>query len=98
MARSCKKKSFPILVGVYRKNIPAHTANDGYGGVIKVAETANIAKMAERCIKYIMARPTLPHKNPLDLGLENTFSARNRKNPERFMIFKRQKGAIFQHF
>ena len=72
--------SFRILVGIYCYNIPTHTPQSGYHGVTEVAKTANIAKMAEKCINRIRARPTPPHANPMESGPGNTFSAQNQKN------------------
>ena len=45
-----QKMSFCILVGIYCHNIPTHTPRSGYYPFTKVAKTANIAKMAEKCI------------------------------------------------
>ena len=42
--------SFYILVGIYCHNIPTRTLQSGYHEVTEVAKTANIAKMAEKCI------------------------------------------------
>ena len=47
--------SFRILVGIYRHNIPNHTPQTGYHGVTEVAKTANIPKMAKKCINCISA-------------------------------------------
>ena len=63
-----------------------------YHGVTEVAKTANIPKMAEKCINCISARPTPPHTNPIELGPGNTFSAQNRKKTKRFMICDPKKG------
>ena len=71
--------SFRILVGIYCHNIPTHNPQSGYHGVTEVSKTANIAKMAEKCINCISARPTLPHTNPMESGPGNTFSAQNQK-------------------
>ena len=78
-ATDCKKTSFRILVGIYCHNIPTHTPQSGYHGVTEVAKTANIPKMAKKCINCISTRPTPPHTNPMELGPGNTFSAQNRK-------------------
>ena len=75
-----QEASFCILVGIYCHNIPAHTPRSGYHGVTEVAKTANIAKMAEKCINCRTARPTPPHTNPMELGPENICLAQNRKN------------------
>ena len=61
-------------------NIPTHTPQDWVPRVTEVAKTANIAKMAEKCINCISARPTPPHTNPMESGPRNTFSAQNQKN------------------
>ena len=45
--------SFRIPVGIYCHNIPTHTPQSGYHGVTEVAKTANIAKMAGKCINCI---------------------------------------------
>ena len=76
------KKFFRILVGIYCHNIPTHSPQSGYHGVTEVAKTAYIAKMAEKCINCISARPTPPHTNPMESGPGNTFSAQNRKKPK----------------
>ena len=68
-----------ILVGIYCHNIPTHTPQSGYHGFTEVAKTANIAKMAEKCIS---ACPTPPHTNPMESGPGNIFSAQNRKKPK----------------
>ena len=68
-----------ILVVIYCHNIPTRTPQSGYHRVTKVAKTANITKMAEKCINCISARPTPPHTNPMKSGPGNTFSARNGK-------------------
>ena len=77
-----QKISFHILVGIYCHNLPTRTPRGGYHGVTEVAKTANIAKMAEKCINYISARPSPPHTNPMESGPGDTFSARNRKKPK----------------
>ena len=74
--------SFRILVGIYCHNIPTRTPQSGYHGVTGSAKTANIAKMVEKCINCISARPTSPHTNPIESGPGNTFSAQNRKKPK----------------
>ena len=58
--------SFRILVGIYCHNIPTHTPQRGYHRVDEVAKTANIPKMAEKCINCMSARPTPPHTNPME--------------------------------
>ena len=77
------KNVFPILVGIYCHNIPTPTPQSGYQGVTEVAKTANIAKMAEKCMNCISARPTPPHTNPMESGPGNTFSAQNRKKNQK---------------
>ena len=74
--------SFCILVGIYCHNIATHTPQSGYHGVTEAAKTANIAKMAEKCINCISARPTPPHTSPIESGPRNTFPAQNRKKPK----------------
>ena len=74
--------SFPILVGIHCHNIPTHTPQSGYHGVTKVGKTANIPKMGEKCINFISARPTPPHRNPMESGPGYTPSAQNRKKPK----------------
>ena len=61
-----QKKFFHILVGIYCHNIPTHTPQSVYHGVTEVAKTANIAKMAGKCINCSSARPTPPHTNPME--------------------------------
>ena len=85
--------SFRILVGIYCHNIPTHTPQSGYHGVTEAAQTANIAKMAEKCINCNSARPTPPHTNPMELGPGNTFWLKIKKN-QRFMIFDPKKGGV----
>ena len=77
-----QKTSFRILVGIYCHNIPTHTPHSGYHRVTEVAKTANIAKIAEKCINCISARPTPHHTNPIESGPGNTFLAQNRKKPK----------------
>ena len=77
-----QEASFRILVGIYCHNLPTRTPQSGYHTVTEVAKTANTAKMAEKCINYISARPTPPHTNPMESGPGNTFSAQNRKKPK----------------
>ena len=48
-----------------------------YHVVTKVAKNADIAKMTETCINCRSARPTLLHRNPVELGPKNTFLAQN---------------------
>ena len=74
--------SFRILVGIYCHNIPTRTPRSWYHGVTEVAKSANIAKMAEKCINCTSARPTTPHTNPIESGPGNTFSAQNQKKPK----------------
>ena len=69
--------SFRILVGIYCHNIPTHTPQSGYHGVTEVTKTDNIAKMAEKGMNCISARPTPPHTNPMESGPGNTFSGQN---------------------
>ena len=85
--QTAKKTSFRILVGIYCHNITTLTPQSGYHGVTEVAKTANIARMAEKCINYISARPTPPHTNPMESGPGNTFSAQNRKKPKDTIAF-----------
>ena len=74
--------SLSILVGIYCHNIPTRTPHSGYNGVTEVAKTANIAKMAEKCINCMSARPTPPHTNSMESGPRKTFSPQNRKKPK----------------
>ena len=86
--------SFRILVGIYCHNSPTHTPLSGFHGVTEIAKPANIAKMDEKCINCMSARPTPPHTNPMELGPGNTFSAQNQKKTKRFMIFDPKKGGV----
>ena len=86
--------SFRILVGIYCHNIPTHTPQSGYHGVTEVAQTTNIAKMAEKCINCISARPTLPHINPMESGPRKHFFGSKSKKTKRFMIFDPKKGGV----
>ena len=101
-ATDCKKTSFRILVGIYYHNIPTHTPQSGYHGVTEVAKTANIAKMAEKCINCMSTRPTPPHTKPMESGPGNSFSAQNRKEKKSQKIHDFQPktwgGLIFRHF
>ena len=89
--------SFHILVGIYCHTIPTYTPHSGYHGVTEVAKTANIAKIAEKCINWTSARPTPPHTNPMESGPGNIFWAQKNesKKTERFMIFDPKKGGPF---
>ena len=60
-----QKMSFCILVSIYCRNIPTHTPQSGYDRVTEFAKTANTAKMGEKCINCMSARPTPPHTNPM---------------------------------
>ena len=88
------KTSFRILVGIYCHNIPTHTPQSGYHGVTEVAETANIAKMVEKCIKCTGARPTPPHTNPHRVGTRKHFFGSKSKKTKRFMILDPKKGGV----
>ena len=77
-----QKASFRIIVGISCQNIPTRTPHNGYHGLTEVAKTANIPKMAEKCINRKSARPTPPHTNPMESGPGNTFSAQNGKKPK----------------
>ena len=88
--------SFRILVGMYCHNIPTHIPQSGYHGVTEVAKTANIPKMAEKCISC--ARPTSPHTNPMESGPGNTFSAQNKKNQKIHDFRPKKGGVIFMTF
>ena len=90
-----QKTSFRILVGIHCHNIPTHTPQSGYHGVTKVAKTANIAKMAEKCKNCISACPTPPHTNPIESEPGNTFSAQNRKKPKDSGFSTQKKGGSF---
>ena len=92
-ARDCKNKSFRILVGIYCHSIPTCTLQSGYHGVTEVAKTANIAKMAERCMNCTRARPIPPRRNPMESRPGNTFSAQIEK-PKRLMETQKR-GVIF---
>ena len=92
--RRLQKTSFCIVVGIYCHNIPTRTPQRGYHGVTEVSKTANIPKLAEKCINCISACPTPPHTNPMESGPGNPFSAQNRKKTERFMIFDPKKGGV----
>ena len=89
-----QKTSFCILVGIYCQNIPTHTPQSGYHGVTEVAQTANIAKMAEKRINCISARPTPRHTNPMESGPGNTFSAQNQKNQKIYDFRPKKEGVI----
>ena len=89
--------SIRVLVGIYCHNIPTHTPKSGYHGLTVVAKTANIAKMAEKCINY--SRPTPPHTNPMESGPGSTFWLKIVKN-EKMHHFRPPKkgGSFFRHF
>ena len=91
-----QKTSLDILVGIYCHNIPTRTPQSGYHGVTEVAKTTIIAKMAEKCINCISARPTPPHTNPMESGPGNTFSAQNRKKNQTIHDFRpKKRGVVF---
>ena len=60
-----------------------------------VAKTANIAKIAEKCINCISARPTPPHTNPMESGPGNTFSAQIEKNQKIHDFQPKKRGGHF---
>ena len=93
-----QKTSFRILVGIYCHNIPTRTPRSGYHGVTEVVKTANIAKMAEKCINCTSARPTPPHTNPMEPGPGNTFSAQNQKNQKIHDFRPKKRGVVFWTF
>ena len=78
-------------MGIYCHNIPTHNPQSGYHGVTEVAKTANIAKMAEKCINC--TRPTPPH----GVGTRtHCFRLKIKKKTKRFMISDPKKeGVIF---
>ena len=91
--------SFRILVGIYCHNIPTHTPQSGYHGVTEVATTANIAKMAEKCINCISARPTPPHTNVWGWDPETLFRLKIEKNQKiRDFRPKKRGGHFFDIF
>ena len=65
-----------------KKNKFQNGYQSGYHGVTEIAKTANVAKMAEKCINCTSARPTPPHTNPMESGPGNTFLAQNKKEPK----------------
>ena len=73
-------------------------SHPGYHGVTEVAKTANIPKMAKKCINCISARPTPPHTNPMESGPGNTFSAQNQKNQKIHDFRPKKGGFIFSTF
>ena len=87
--------SFRIVVGINRHNIPTHTPHSGDHGVTEVANPANIAKMAQKCINCISARPTPPHTNPMESGPGNTFSTQNQKKPKGSRLSTPKRGGSF---
>ena len=86
--------SFRILVGIYCDNIPTRTPQSGYHKVTEVAKTANMPKMAEKCINCISACPTPPHTNPIEPAPGNTFSAKNQKKPKDSEFSTQKKGGV----
>ena len=60
----------------------------------KIAKTADIAKMAEKYINGISARPTPPHTNPVGSRPKNTFSTQNQKKMQKSHDFQHNKGGI----
>ena len=87
--------SFRILVGIYCHNIPTHTPQSGYHGVTEVAKTANIAKMAGKCINCISARPLIPIQTPWSWDPETLFRLKIEKRTKSFIIFDPKKGGPF---
>ena len=92
-----QKTSFHILVGIYCHDIPTHTPQSGYHGVTEVAKTANIAKMAGKCIHCMSARPTPLIQTPWSWDPEIPFRLKIGKKTKRFMIFdaKKRGGSSF---
>ena len=82
-----QETSFCILVGIY-----CHNTTRTPQWVAGVAKTTNIAKMVEKCINRMSARPIPLHTNPMESGPGNTFSTQNGKKTKRFMIFDPKKG------
>ena len=78
-----QKTTFRILVGIYCHDIPTHTPQSGYHGVTEVAKNANIAKIAEKCINCISARPIPPIQTPWSRDPETLFRLEIEKKPKK---------------
>ena len=90
-----QKTFFRILGGIYCHNIPTRTPRSGYHGVTEVAKTANIPKMAEKCINCISARPTPPHTNPMESDPETLFRLKIEKNQKIHDFRPKKRGGHF---
>ena len=93
--QTAKKTPFRILVGIYYHVIPTHTPQTEYHGVTEVAKTANIPKMAKKCINRTSARPTPPHTNPMESGPGNTSLAQSKKNQKIHVSRPQKRGGHF---
>ena len=91
------KTTFCILFGIDCHGIPACTLQSGYRRVTEVAKTANITKMAEKCINC--SCHSAPYK-PHGVGTRKHFFGSTSKKTKRLMIFrpKRRGGVIFSTF
>ena len=68
-------------------------------GVTEGVKTANVAKMAEKCLNCKSSRPTPPHTNPMELGPRNIFLTLNRKKPKDSCFSTKKKvGVTFSTF
>ena len=90
-----QKTPFCILGGIYCHNIPTHTPDSGWHGVTEVAKTANIAKMAEKCISCIGARSTPPHTNLWSWDPETLFRLKIEKNQKIRDCRRKKRGGHF---
>ena len=61
----------------------------------KGRQTANIAKMAEKCINCTSARRSPPHANHMESGPKNTFSAQNKRNKKIHHFRPKKRGGHF---
>ena len=78
---------------IYYHSIPACTPQSGYQRVTEDAKSATKAKMAEKGINCMIARPTPSHTNRMESGPGQTCSAQKRKpQTTRLMISDTKKG------
>ena len=73
MAQEYKKAPVCIVPGILCHKIPACSPQRVHHSGTEVLKTANVAPMAEKFINRSTARPTPPHRSPMELAHKNTF-------------------------